>query len=296
MSEHPLDAEVVAALLDGRLSGADRAAALAKLEDDQQTRALLVDSAAIANELRQQIAEPVVDITPTSRVSPIERAAERRDRRRPLVYAALAAAALLVVASLRRESDSAVATGRSSQVPDVSAVFALAPGAAVTDAMRDGRWSQMRSGSVEVSAAARASRLGVLAVDATVAMRAGSDVLTAEKARVFELLDGFSGSAPAASLLRMATDSAGMRAAFGAIRALSDTTRFDAGVWVELQLLSAASGGVSGTDASRGIPDALRELARADSALEARVRELERAMSGAERTAQLRAVLARLGE
>jgi hypothetical protein len=294
MNEQPLDAEVVAALLDGRLSAGDRAAVLALVAADPVWRELLPDAAAVAEEVGHERAVAPSGSVARGTPPPAHAPGVLPFRRRRMAFAALAAAAVVAVVLLRREAGNPP----TSVTQDPSTVIALGPGVRVTDSMRDGRWSVMRSGGLSVSSQARSVRLGVLAVDAVSSLREGSGPFTADKSRVLEALDSFDGSAPAAALLRQASDSAGLQMALAAVRSLSDTARFDAGVWLELELLRSA--GSRQAFASSGLqraPWQLRAIARGDTALSADLLSLDgESASAVERTARLRAVLRRLAE
>ena len=67
MSDSRIDAERIAALLDGRVSGEERAALLERLAQSEETMELLGDAAAIVHELDPRVSENQAPVDPRTR-------------------------------------------------------------------------------------------------------------------------------------------------------------------------------------------------------------------------------------
>lgn len=239
MADHPLDPERLAALLDDRLSAADRAALLAQLAHDPAAREILADASAVLDEVDGH--------TATVPERPLARPATRRWW--PVLV--LAAAASVAIVTMRQRADGARDAMASAALVSPAAVttLALAPGDA--DALVRARWSVVRGSTAALSSTARAVRLGALAVDAFLDREAiGGDA----RAEMATLLEPIAGGGPARRLLAEAQDSAAVAAAVNAARALVSADAFDVGVWLELLRADAP--------AARGAPVAITVLQR----------------------------------
>jgi hypothetical protein len=294
----PLDAERVAAFIDGRLDVESRAAVAAQLAADPEWRELLADAAAVAEAAgspKQDAPQlTVARATPTTSDTRVVGTGARGVPRAVWVVSALAAAALVVV----------VLRPRAGSVGYRSAAWVIDPGAAVAvgsepsdSAMLGQRWTVMRAGSIELSVRAQGVRLGVLAVDAMSALRLNPDSLASVRAQMLVLLEATRGSGPVAGVLRSASDSATLSDALHSIRGLVDSAAFDTGVWLQLALLSAQR--LSSSDVTRSVvvPAAVRSGLGADAQTVAAIGVVERGgVPRAEGIAQLRAMLARVAE
>jgi anti-sigma factor RsiW len=297
----PIDAEEMAAFLDGRLVGEPRARMAARLAADPEWADFLVDVAAVAaaesEAVRSSNAVAPAAVVVTTRS--LHRATPHGARPwlRAAAIVGLGLAAALTIVLLRRSPVPDEITAVTPSV-DPSTVLALGNEITVSDAMREGRWTVTRSGSIVLSSNARAVRLGVLAVDATLALRGGGgDALAAERNTIVELLSSAGGSSVATALLRTAADSVSLRIALDAVRGVVDTTLFDVGAWTELQLLALQRKTNAPGALTQPIPPALGTIAARDPMVKSVLEQLLLpTRSNAERTAQLRAVLQRLAE
>ena len=136
MTHTPLDPERLAALLDGRLSKADRAAVLDQLATtDEHTLAAFADASAVMEEMR------------TPGVVPISR--RRELGLRPMMIFAAAAAIVVMIVPLARN-------GQSRVNPTRFALAAGRPYAPVTATV----WSEQRGGSATVAPVGTSARIG----------------------------------------------------------------------------------------------------------------------------------------
>ncbi len=263
MAESPLNAEQVAAFLDGRLSDAERAVVLAQLAESPEWQDIVVDAAAVrdTNAL----------ITPARATS-----APRFRFKRGLLLAA--AAGFVVFVTLWNKGRAGV-NGESPAVTPTNAL-ALAVADGTLRELSTDRWSVVRSASNDVDELARAVRLGALSVDA-VLDRTGAGAVAREEMLV--LLQELNASA-ARQLVASARDSASFDVAFASVRALVNTDAYDAGVWLEL----LRAGSVAARENTNMI-QVLQSVARTKqlsperaTELSARIRRLEDVLPSAE--------------
>lgn len=236
MTEQPLDAERVAALLDGRLNAEERARVLGQLAADPEWREIAIDAGIASADLQLAPAAIAAPAAASPRADADPRAAGSRSTfRRTIPWIALAAAASVAVFVFRKPP-----------TDEPRSVASVSPASARQFAMRSedlgtltrDRWATLRSGSTTLERVALSVRLGALAVDASLDQDGKGAEATAE---MVDLMQSLPVAGAATGLLRQAVDSATQAQAFSATRALVDTTAFDAGVWLEL----IRAGGVS---------------------------------------------------
>ncbi len=238
MTDRPLDAERVAALLDGRLSTRERAQVLAQMAAHPDWREVAADAAAVLGD------EALGDETPSERgplsgpslgdaaggASPVvPNVAPHTTSRRLGPWLGLAAAASLGVFVLMRDGTPG---GRADAPwsPARATSVVLAPDERAQ--LVQDRWIVVRAGTQVLNADAVAVRLGALSVDAYLDREGGGAEAIDEMRSLLETVDG---SAAASRLLEAASDSASRGAAFAVVRGLVPTDAYDAGVWLELR-------------------------------------------------------------
>ena len=145
-----IDPERLAALLDGTLGAAERAALLTALDADPEQRAAYADALAVLDEIEDER-------TVRSRSS-----GTRLLRPRSLATAVIAlAAGVLIVVGVRTK----FGTGHGSAIGDATSVMAeLGPIATLPAGWQPARWSQPR-GEPELSERARSVRIGAAVTD-----------------------------------------------------------------------------------------------------------------------------------
>jgi hypothetical protein len=142
-----VDPERLAALLDGRLSGAERDAVLAQLGMSADDLEIMADAVAVESELAE-MAEP-------PSVVPVVSLAERRaSKTRPVIWVAIAAGLVLVAIPLARRANGFDIAGFTSIV--------------ARDSIPAG-WVEQGSVVTRGAGAASAAELGMLATDLRVA-------------------------------------------------------------------------------------------------------------------------------
>jgi hypothetical protein len=283
MAEHrPLDAEHLAAFIDGRLPPEQQAELIAALAHNPVARELLADATAALAEFdaRSTAAARTASVDTAPR-EPLVRGAGRADTspntmHRPpqrtarwgwlsAVGVTVAASVALIVLVRRPDASDALA-------PAVATQLTVPPDD--RGALANNRWTVVRSNTMTLAPAARAVRLGVLAVDAFLDREtAGADA----REEMSALLEPVTGAGPARSLLANASDSITLAQATQATRSIVNTDAFDAGVALELL---RAGGNQAGTSAPR-----LEVVARA---LEASSLTADRANEGRALLSQLR--------
>lgn len=242
MPDSPLDAERLAAFLDGRLSDAERARVLEQLATQDHWRGVLADVVAVLPEAEPEAMSAREPAVATSRTRPLR---AWRATRWPWMAAALAASLGVVLVGRMWLSDRETPLGSAGFLPDRAATVALRPDALVS--LRANRWSASRAGQLDLDEATVAVRLGALAVDAVLATAAtGTSGAQRERDELRLLLEGVTGSGAARRLLQGAADSAATRAALRAVRDLVDADAFDTGA--TLALLRADPSIAAGAD------------------------------------------------
>ncbi len=225
MSERPLDAERVAALIDGRLSPEERERVLAQLADDPDWRDVLIDVSELRSEPSASDALTPLSTTP---LSPTRARSNGGTLRRIAPWAALATAAAVAVIVL--------GTGEAPRDEIVlSSVGQEAQRLSLTSdelvALTENRWRVVRSGAESLSPIARAVRLGALAADAM--LEVGRTEIGAREGMA-QLLQQVEGAGPVISVLRAPADSLALQRTLVAVRALVDTQAFDAGMCLQM--------------------------------------------------------------
>ncbi|HEX7121631.1 MAG TPA: hypothetical protein VF178_04605 [Gemmatimonadaceae bacterium] len=161
-TEPEVDLELLAALLDGRLRGAERARALRLLRESDAAREVFADAIRVTN-------DPSVHT-----VLPLVSAPRHRRVRRWAVVVPLAAAAVLTIAvlpTMRSQSETALLLATNELVAPVTdhpdAAARLGTG------WEQHTWSVLRGGPSPQADSALSFRLGVRTVDLRVALELG---------------------------------------------------------------------------------------------------------------------------
>lgn len=255
MPDSPLDAERLAALLEGRLSESERARVLEELATQEQWRGVFADVVAVLPEVRPE-AEPEAEPEAVRAPEPARATAGTRPSRvwraGGWTWTATALAASLGVVFVGRVwlSDREPLPGASGFLPAAAATVALEPDTLAS--LRANRWSASRAGQLEFDEATVAVRLGALAVDVVLATAATSAVgAQRERDEVQLLLAGVTGSGAARRLLQGAADSAATMTALQAVRDLVDADAFDAGATLALLRVDPSSAAGADSVAAR---------------------------------------------
>lgn len=157
MSDSRIDAERLAALLDGRLDAREREQVMRELAESDDGRAVLADAAAIARELEQEGGTPAMPDAPRAPVLPFRRPEARRSwwsGGRVLLVAAGLAGVALVPRAVTRVGDGTPAAA--------ALVVGLPPGA-----VPPSPWPVLRDAAqtTVMSPRGRAVRLGARMLD-----------------------------------------------------------------------------------------------------------------------------------
>lgn len=283
MSDSSLNAERVAAFLDGRLSTEERAIVLAQLAADPDWREVAIDAAAISqdvNEADGNVESPSLNLSTDAGADGSSLTVGRRDSRRSATrtwapWVALAAAASITVFALVRRDDTVVVETLPAPVAPVQALAMTVASEDVRDLMRE-RWRVVRAGAGTLDETTRSVRLGALSVDALLDREGQGAEARAEMVDLLQPLN----AAVARALVNDARDSASFVVAFGSVRQLVLADAYDVGVWLELLR--------AGSESARSAPGTIERLLRVVEAKElsperaaeltARVRRLEEAL------------------
>jgi hypothetical protein len=222
------EAERIALLLEGRLTGKDRARLVSTLAHAEEgTLDAFADAAALVSELESASA------TKSPRFSPW--------RRHPALMAVAAALILAApIALLARRMSTMSAT------PDPSA-FAF--GLSSAERARHVAWPVTRGAPGSVDESAQAARMGFLITDLQVAARARDTAARGYALALAELADDRPGGAAAAAVLRRIAAASPIDSSLPSriavatrgAAALSDARRVALGAWVEAARAAAAS-------------------------------------------------------
>lgn len=241
MGSERIDPETLAALLDGRLEGAERERVLRSIAENPDDYQTFADAAYVTAELDRKAATA----TPILRVRP---------RPRWLMVAAPAAIAAgltaLAVGVFRGREFSPTDLVRSLQVVTTPGNRSLA--------MRLGEnwdqpgWSVTRGERPDVIEPAQAFRLGARATDVEIAVRAqDTTALRLVAADLIQLASGIDGGGPAAVMYQQVIDqgvlheSSARKDASNALSALmGDSPWFELGVWAEAARIASSAGQV----------------------------------------------------
>jgi hypothetical protein len=193
VKEPTIDAERLAALLDGRLDDRARAELLARLAESEEDFEAFVDAAAVQRELEERGG------TPTPAVPLRERWFLRRGRWLA-VAAAVVGVALVPLVWIRFRTPGVDDPGRF--------VAALEAENAGLPAAWDGRpWSTTRSTDDAVTPAGLAARVGARIVDLELAVRAGDSSAAMVAAEIATLLSNVPAGGPAVHIYDELADS-----------------------------------------------------------------------------------------
>jgi len=229
-----LDAERLAALLDGKLDAMDRSELLRRVADSDDAIEVLADATAVLGDAGDEQGDIVA--------RPLERT--QRWFRHPGVWMALAAAVALlaIVPSLwhRAHAD----TGSPLQ-------FASAVTLATTsniEAWPDSAWPASRGSDTPLSEGARAWRIGVRITDLALATRVSDTSAATLASDVATLVEPLPASGPVVALYGEISRAAGSHASSGALQLdaataagkLAGTGIVSAGAWAEAARIAAA--------------------------------------------------------
>jgi hypothetical protein len=250
MNDERIDAETLAAFLDGRLDPADRSRVLRVLAAHPEEYEGFSDAAHVTAALADSSVVPI--------------SAGRRKRGRWVVaIPALIAAGIAAVVVLPR-----LGRGGGLSPQELAGHLSLGPGSLSTRLGADWDqpgWTVTRGGGAELPEPARAFRLGTRATDVEIALLA-EDTLALQQAgaELVELASGIDGGAGSAAQYRrlvaqgLSAGDADRRDAVQDLRALTGGSPwFDLGAWAEAVRVGAASADLTFLTRSRRPLDAL---------------------------------------
>lgn len=261
-SENSLDPQALAALIDGRLTGPERDALLARLAASDDDAALFSDAVAVSAELlgdEQRAAAPT--------------AKPARSSFRGQTWLALALAAGIV----------AVAATAVLTREDGARTFAqlLARPAAYPAGMDASPWSDARSSGAVLSERSRSIRLGALATELELRVAAADASAGQPADAIVEHLAGVPGSGPVAELFRQLRAPAGaadatVTQAVDQLRAIVDTDWFTIGAWLQAARVAASRSDAAffATGESRRAQELLVRRVQGEAALSAAASQL----------------------
>lgn len=241
MSRDSLDPDVLAALLDGKLSGGERDRALAQLARSPHAYELFVEAARTLQDFEGAESGPAA---PENIVEfPAQRARPRRWAPILGLMAAASLAALLVIPRYTRDATNprGLLDGAMLVTPSASTLeSALGP-----EWFSPG-WSVMRGEAAMLSADERAFRIGVRLADVDAAHEAiDTAALRIARADLIELLRGFEASGPLVSLFDRVPVRLSEAELNDSARALHDfvaSPRYTLGVLLEQARLASIAG------------------------------------------------------
>ncbi len=210
-----LDHETIAALLDGRLKGAERERALAAVADSEEWSALFADAASMLAEEREV---PVVPLH-----------GRRWSRRTGLVALAAALAGLAIIPVL---------AGRGGSESPAAMLSDARGGLPV--GWEQHPWSGVRSGGDVLAPEARAVRVGILVAELQVAAADGDTAVRALAEQAAGLLEGAPAGGPAASLFRAIDDGSDIGRARSEAAQLLGEEELARGEWLGAARIAAA--------------------------------------------------------
>jgi hypothetical protein len=221
-----LDRATLAALIDGRLQGAERDAALSKVAASPEDLEILADVLAVSRELDGDVTD-------------IQTFAERKRRRPPLVKWLSAAAAVVIAAAtipMIRGNESPAADGFASLV---TLKGTLGPG---WDAHS---WAATRGADTDINERARGIRTGVLTSTFEIAAARGDSTLADLASKIGALLVNVPGAGDVVSQYRVLATIHGaipaeqLRKARSGAREMVLRAAFDEGAWLETARIAA---------------------------------------------------------
>lgn len=242
MKEPPIDPETLAALLDGRLTGERRAAALAALASDDAAYEAYADAVAVTRELevgREGDEQGDAGLVRSIRSAPSWWRGPGAQRF--LIAAGIAALIALPWAISR------------NQAPDVAPLWMVdamsGPAAGVPQDWNPAPWGARRSVRGTMTPEVRASRVGARLVALELYARAGdSSGVAAAAAEIAGLLDSLPAAGPAAGVYRSIVERADapydqlaplLERGRGAAYLLLDEGRLEMGAWAEAARVAA---------------------------------------------------------
>jgi hypothetical protein len=269
-SENSLDPQALAALIDGRLTGPEREALLARLAASDDDAALFSDAVAVSAELlgdEQRAAAPSARPTRTAL--------------RGQTWLALALAAGIV----------AVAATALLTREDGARTFAqlLARPAAYPAGMDASPWSDARSTGIVLSERSRSTRLGALATELELRVAAADPSAGQPADAIVEHLAGVPGSGPVAALFRQlraptgSADAASVGHAVDRLRAIVDAEWFTVGAWLQAARVAASRSDAAffASDESRRAQALLARRLQDDATLSAAASQLAEQLGAA---------------
>ncbi|MGH7517281.1 MAG: hypothetical protein ACREOC_07405 [Gemmatimonadales bacterium] len=234
-----MDAEKLAALMDGRLGERERAELLARLAASPDTLEVYADTAAVVGELESESAK-VLPLSPRSRE------ANRFLPRRWLAVAAILAGVAVVgpLLQLVLRSPSRVDAGRfiAPLVEDGTPLLA---------GWDERPWTTVRGGDAPepLTPAARAARAGALSVDLEIAVWSRDTMAARLATELALLLGGLPAGAPVGTMYRVVAQRAGappeelqplLERARVAASKLTEPDAFQLAAWAEAARIAAA--------------------------------------------------------
>lgn len=241
-----VDAERLAALLDGRLDEGERAEVLARLAASDEDFGAFVDALEVTRELEAEDAG--AGDSGAGGVTPLRPRAERRWWGRPgghwlALAAGLAGVVLLPVLWMQTR-------GPDRDDPGRFAALLRDRGAGLPAEWDRSPWGTTRGPGDPLTPEARAVRLGARLTELEVAVAAGDPAAAEISGQVVALLDGVPGAAAAAEIYRRVGERAGdspgdllplLKAGWKAVGGLmEDEELFELGAWAQAGRIAAA--------------------------------------------------------
>jgi hypothetical protein len=301
MSAERIDAETLAAFLDGKLEPAERERVLRILAEQPEEYEVFVDAAHIAARLERSTRTGGAE---ARRVSGATRRYPRAKWTVPLAIAASVAAIALIPGLTSDDETLPIELARHLAVVSSPGPGSLA--ARLGSDWDQPGWSVTRGGGAGVPEQALAFRLGARATDVEIALNAAdTTALRLVGENLLELVSGIDGGAGAAAQYRqllsqgtLTSAEARRSAAAGARGLTADSPWFDLGAWSESARIAAAAGQIGYVTGQMMTLDSLlaRIADRSDSAAPGVVQILRELQASArpENAEAVRQLLARV--
>ncbi len=239
VSQRGLDAEELAALIDGRLDGAAHSALIARIASSDEDADVLADALGALDDLR---GGGVVGIDSARSAIGAKPGAMSLGRWVALAASLAVIAGISLVWAKRRPASAPVVTQY--------AVSLVARGVNIPAEWNDTPWTASRGSSETLSSDARAARLGARLTDLEIAARSGDTSAVRFALSASALLDEMPVGAPIASMYRgiagrsgesQSSIDASLDHASAAVRQLPDARMIEIGAWIEAARIAAAS-------------------------------------------------------